>query len=126
MRSQDCFWANWGEGGNPFKGSWRANKATQGGGELIDTGYHPTYRLMYLAAAKPAAASATYMGNLTSAFIKAGGATFDVPTGRNITITQALLTVEPDAPPLPPEVVAAAERSTAVVALEVSSVASGP
>lgn len=59
VRSQDCFWANWGEDGNPFKGSWRANKATQGGGELIDTGYHPTYRLMYLAGAKPAAVRGT-------------------------------------------------------------------
>lgn len=28
---------------------WRANTRFQGGGELIDTGYHPTYRLLYLA-----------------------------------------------------------------------------
>jgi predicted dehydrogenase len=48
LRSQDCFRAG-GEGGNPFKGSWRANLETQGGGELIDTGYHPSYRLLYLA-----------------------------------------------------------------------------
>jgi len=41
---------------------------------------------------KPAAASATYMGGLTNAFIKAGGATFDVASGKDITITQALLT----------------------------------
>jgi autotransporter-associated beta strand protein len=41
---------------------------------------------------KPAAASATYMGGLTNAFIKAGGAKFDVPGGKDITITQALLT----------------------------------
>ena len=45
LRSQDCFPANrarkdW---------SWRADLATQGGGELIDTGYHPTYRLLHLA-----------------------------------------------------------------------------
>lgn len=51
LRSQDCFRAG-GEGGNPFKGSWRANLKTQGGGELIDTGYHPSYRLLYLAGAK--------------------------------------------------------------------------
>jgi predicted dehydrogenase len=51
MRSQDCFLARWGEGGDPFKGSWRANLKTQGGGELIDTGYHPSYRLLYLAGA---------------------------------------------------------------------------
>ena len=48
LRSQDCFRAG-GEGGNPFKGSWRADLKTQGGGELIDTGYHPSYRLLYLA-----------------------------------------------------------------------------
>jgi len=48
LRSQDCFRAG-GEGGDPFKGSWRANLKTQGGGELIDTGYHPSYRLLYLA-----------------------------------------------------------------------------
>jgi predicted dehydrogenase len=47
IRSQDCFPANrsradWG---------WRANLATQGGGELIDTGYHPSYRLLHLAGA---------------------------------------------------------------------------
>lgn len=50
LRSQDCFRAG-GEGGDPFKGSWRANAKTQGGGELIDTGYHPSYRLLYLAGA---------------------------------------------------------------------------
>jgi predicted dehydrogenase len=48
LRSQDCFRAG-GESGSPFKGSWRANAKTQGGGELIDTGYHPSYRLLYLA-----------------------------------------------------------------------------
>lgn len=46
LRSADCFRAggiarkNWG---------WRADLATQGGGELIDTGYHPSYRLLHLA-----------------------------------------------------------------------------
>src|SRR5437016_1835199 len=44
VRSQDCFRAG-GDSGDPFKGSWRANLKTQGGGELIDTGYHPSYRL---------------------------------------------------------------------------------
>lgn len=29
--------------------AWRANAKLQGGGELIDTGYHPTYRLLFLA-----------------------------------------------------------------------------
>jgi predicted dehydrogenase len=50
IRSQDCFLAGGGKG-NPFAGSWRANAELQGGGELIDTGYHPTYRLLYLAGA---------------------------------------------------------------------------
>jgi len=58
VRSQDCFWANWGEGGNPFKGSWRAQLQTQGGGELIDTGYHPTYRLLHLAGSNVASVHA--------------------------------------------------------------------
>jgi autotransporter-associated beta strand protein len=39
---------------------------------------------------RPAAASATYMGGLTNAFIKAGGVTFN--TGFDITVTQDLLT----------------------------------
>jgi predicted dehydrogenase len=50
LRSQDCFRAG-GEGASPFTGSWRASLKTQGGGELIDTGYHPSYRLLYLAGA---------------------------------------------------------------------------
>ena len=56
LRSQDCFRAG-GEGGDPFKGSWRANVKTQGGGELIDTGYHPSYRLLYLAGSPAVEAS---------------------------------------------------------------------
>src|SRR5262249_48203164 len=40
MRSQDCFQVPLGEK-NPFKGTWRSKVKTQGGGELIDTGYHP-------------------------------------------------------------------------------------
>lgn len=46
IRSQDCFIANDGKRSN---WGWRANFATQGGGELIDTGYHPSYRLIHLA-----------------------------------------------------------------------------
>ncbi len=60
LRSQDCFRAG-GEGGEPFKNSWRANLKTQGGGELIDTGYHPSYRLLYLAGA-PAVSIQAQMG----------------------------------------------------------------
>jgi len=57
LRSQDCFIPG-GEGGG-FKGSWRASLATQGGGELIDTGYHPSYRLLYLAGSPVAEVRAT-------------------------------------------------------------------
>src|SRR5437588_3181743 len=32
---------------------WRSKKETMGGGELIDTGYHPSYMLLYLAANEP-------------------------------------------------------------------------
>src|SRR5262249_8186045 len=46
LRSQDCFIAGGGTGN--YKKSWRSSVATQGGGELIDTGYHPSYRLLYL------------------------------------------------------------------------------
>lgn len=44
LRSIDVFKNIW-LGAN----DWRFTKKIQGGGELIDTGYHPTYRLMYLA-----------------------------------------------------------------------------
>jgi len=32
---------------------WRAHSATSGGGELIDTGYHPSYLLLHLAGGQP-------------------------------------------------------------------------
>ena len=41
---------------------------------------------------RPFAASSNFIGGLTNAFIKAGGAKFDVASGKNITITQNLLT----------------------------------
>lgn len=47
VRTQDCFLANAGAMTN----TWRGSVATQGGGELIDTGYHPSYLLLYLAGA---------------------------------------------------------------------------
>lgn len=40
---------------------------------------------------RPATASSTYMSGLTNAYVQAGGATFNVASGRNITISQALL-----------------------------------
>lgn len=45
------------------EGSWRADLKQMGGGELIDTGYHPTYRLLFLAGGEPtrvAAVTGTY------------------------------------------------------------------
>ena len=39
-------------------GTWRSKRELMGGGELIDTGYHPTYRLLYLAGAKALTVSA--------------------------------------------------------------------
>ncbi len=33
--------------------TWRSDPAKMGGGELIDTGYHPTYRLLFLADQEP-------------------------------------------------------------------------
>jgi predicted dehydrogenase len=56
IRSQDCFLA---PAGTFARGSWRASLKSQGGGELIDTGYHPTYRMLYLAGAEPVAIRST-------------------------------------------------------------------
>lgn len=38
--------------------SWRSDAATMGGGELIDTGYHPAYRMLFLAGRLPVKVSA--------------------------------------------------------------------
>ncbi len=56
IRSQDCFVATRSRG----DWGWRADFATQGGGELIDTGYHPSYRLIHLAGSKVSAVRGTY------------------------------------------------------------------
>jgi predicted dehydrogenase len=56
LRSQDCFSA----GRSREQWGWRASLKTQGGGELIDTGYHPTYRLLYLAGAPAQAIRASF------------------------------------------------------------------
>ncbi|BBD73300.1 dehydrogenase [Sulfodiicoccus acidiphilus] len=44
VRTQDCFKGR--------IGGWRLSKEKIGGGELIDTGYHPMYLLSYLSASK--------------------------------------------------------------------------
>lgn len=82
LRSQDCFRAG-GEGGNPFKGSWRANLKTQGGGELIDTGYHPSYRLLYLAGA-PAQSIHGQMGRYVQAIEGEDTASVQVRFGNGV------------------------------------------
>ncbi|MCJ1715500.1 Gfo/Idh/MocA family protein [Microbacterium sp. M1A1_1b] len=43
---------------DPSNMGWRAHAATSGGGELIDTGYHPSYLLMHLAGGAPVQATA--------------------------------------------------------------------
>jgi predicted dehydrogenase len=42
VRSQDCFLHPPG-----LEHTWRGRRVSQGGGELIDTGYHPTYTLLH-------------------------------------------------------------------------------
>ena len=43
---------------DPQNMGWRAAAATSGGGELIDTGYHPTYLMLHLAGGSPVEATA--------------------------------------------------------------------
>ena len=38
---------------DPSNMGWRAHRETSGGGELIDTGYHPTYLLLHLIDSEP-------------------------------------------------------------------------
>lgn len=38
---------------DPSTMGWRAHRSTSGGGELIDTGYHPTYLLLHLIDSEP-------------------------------------------------------------------------
>ncbi|PJJ71011.1 putative dehydrogenase [Diaminobutyricimonas aerilata] len=49
VRTTDSFYNDF----NPENMGWRATAKTSGGGELIDTGYHPSYLLMHLAGAAP-------------------------------------------------------------------------
>lgn len=54
VRTTDSFYNDF----NPENMGWRASAATSGGGELIDTGYHPTYLMLHLAGGAPAEVSA--------------------------------------------------------------------
>ena len=49
VRTTDSFFNDF----DPEKMGWRAKAVTSGGGELIDTGYHPSYLLMHLAGGSP-------------------------------------------------------------------------
>ena len=49
VRTTDSFFNDF----NPENMGWRASAKTSGGGELIDTGYHPTYLLLHLAGGVP-------------------------------------------------------------------------
>jgi predicted dehydrogenase len=49
VRTTDSFYNDF----TPENMGWRADAATSGGGELIDTGYHPSYLLLHLAGGRP-------------------------------------------------------------------------
>ena len=54
IRTTDSFYHNF----DPNSIGWRGHRAMIGGGELIDTGYHPTYLLLYLASSEPSEVTA--------------------------------------------------------------------
>ncbi|MFC7625514.1 Gfo/Idh/MocA family protein [Microlunatus sp. GCM10028923] len=54
VRTTDSFYNNF----DPANMGWRASSKTSGGGELIDTGYHPTYLMLHLAGGVPVEATA--------------------------------------------------------------------
>jgi len=54
VRTTDSFFNDF----DPENMGWRAHASTSGGGELIDTGYHPTYLLLHLAGGSPVEVSA--------------------------------------------------------------------
>jgi predicted dehydrogenase len=49
VRTTDSFYNDF----DPATMGWRAHASSSGGGELIDTGYHPSYLMLHLAGAKP-------------------------------------------------------------------------
>jgi predicted dehydrogenase len=54
VRTTDSFFNDF----DPATMGWRGSARTSGGGELIDTGYHPTYLLLHLAGGTPVEATA--------------------------------------------------------------------
>jgi predicted dehydrogenase len=54
VRATDCFYNDF----DPATVGWRGSADTSGGGELIDSGYHPTYLLLHLAGGRPVEATA--------------------------------------------------------------------
>ena len=54
LETTDAFYHPWNMSGT----TWRSRRETMGGGELIDTGYHPSYMLLYLAESVPTEVSA--------------------------------------------------------------------
>ena len=53
VRTTDSFYNDF----HPETMGWRASVATSGGGELMDTGYHPTYLMLHLADGSPVEAT---------------------------------------------------------------------
>ncbi|HLI01273.1 MAG TPA: Gfo/Idh/MocA family oxidoreductase [Acidimicrobiales bacterium] len=49
LRTTDSFYGSQ----DPTSMGWRAERSKSGGGELIDTGYHPTYLMLHLAGSRP-------------------------------------------------------------------------
>jgi predicted dehydrogenase len=54
VRTTDIFYNDF----HPETMGWRASVVTSGGGELMDTGYHPTYLMLYFAGGSPIEATA--------------------------------------------------------------------
>jgi predicted dehydrogenase len=54
VRTTDSFYNDF----HPETMGWRASVATSGGGELMDTGYHPTYLMLHFAGGSPIEATA--------------------------------------------------------------------
>jgi predicted dehydrogenase len=54
VRTTDSFYNDF----HPESMGWRASVVTSGGGELMDTGYHPTYLMLYFAGGSPIEATA--------------------------------------------------------------------